>query len=72
MVKKLIGVGMLGLALSLTAGCATTAQVEEAKAMAQDAKKAAADAQASAAKANACCNETNAKIDRMFEKSMRK
>jgi hypothetical protein len=77
--SKLLGVSMLAVSLGLTAGCATTSQVEEAMAAAQEAKRAAADAQATAnkaasdaAKANACCNDTNAKLDRMFKKSMYK
>jgi hypothetical protein len=72
MVKKLVGISMLAAALSLTAGCATTAQVEEAKKAAADAQATANKAAADAARANACCNDTNAKIDRMFQKSMRK
>ena len=79
MVKKILGVSMLGAALALTAGCATTQSVDEVRTMAQEAKKAAADAQStasaamkSAQQANSCCSDTNAKIDRMFQKSMRK
>jgi hypothetical protein len=79
MVKKILGVSMLGAALALTAGCATTQSVDEVRTMAQEAKKAAADAQStasaamkSAQQANSCCSDTNAKIDRMFQKSMHK
>jgi hypothetical protein len=70
-VVKLLGVSMVGLA-ALVSGCATTAQLEEVRVTANEAKKAAADAQATANRAVACCNDTNAKIDRMFQKSMRK
>jgi|OpeIllAssembly_1097287.scaffolds.fasta_scaffold211248_2 uncharacterized lipoprotein YajG len=79
MVKKLVSVSMLAVALGLTAGCATTQSVDEVRAMAQSAQKAAADAQStasaamkSAQQANTCCSDTNAKIDRMFQKSMHK
>ena len=61
MVKKLVSVSMLAVALGLTAGCATTQSVDEVRAMAQSAQQ-----------ANTCCSDTNAKIDRMFQKSMHK
>jgi uncharacterized protein HemX len=79
MSKKMMGAAFVALAMGLTAGCATTGQVEEAKTMASEAKQAAMDAQAAAARAqksadqaNACCQDTNAKLDRMFKKSMYK
>lgn len=79
MMSKLLGASMLAVALGLTAGCATTSSVDEVRTIAQDAKKAALDAQSSASNASkaaqqaqACCNDTNAKLDRMFKKSMYK
>jgi uncharacterized protein HemX len=76
---KLLATSMLTVALGLSAGCATTSQVDEAKAIAQEAKKAAMDAQAAASRAqksadqaNACCQDTNQKLDRVFKKSMYK
>ena len=63
----------------MLAGCATTSSVDEVRTIAQEAKKAALDAQSSASNAakaaqqsQACCNDTNAKLDRMFKKSMYK
>ena len=65
--------------LALSTGCATTQQIEEIRSMAQDAKQTAvqADQRAASAERKAdealrCCKETKEKIDRMFEKSMRK
>ena len=79
MMSKLLGASMLAVALGLTAGCATTSSVDEVRTIAQEAKKAALDAQSSASNAakaaqqsQACCNDTNAKLDRMFKKSMDK
>lgn len=70
---------MLAVAVGLTAGCATTSSVDEVRTIAQDAKKTAMDAQTSASnamkaaqQAQSCCNDTNAKLDRMFKKSMYK
>lgn len=54
----LLTAGMLG-------GCATTAQVEEAKALAQQALDKANAAQA-------CCDANTARVDRMYQKIMSK
>ncbi len=55
----------VALALGLAAGCATTADLERVEKIAKEAK-------ASADQANKCCQETNAKLDQMFKKSMKK
>ncbi len=84
--RNVVGVGIVAVVLGLSAGCASTAQIDEIKAMAQEAKTMAADAQATATQAasdaaaakagadqaNACCRDTNEKLDRMFKKSMHK
>jgi hypothetical protein len=70
---------LIALSVCFTAGCATTSQLEEVKATAdnalstaQAAQSAAADAKQAADAAQACCNENSEKLDRMFERSMRK
>ena len=81
-----MGVGIATVVLGLSAGCASTAQIDEIRAMAQEAKtvasqaqttadqaaRDAADAKSMADQANACCRDTNEKLDRMFKKSMHK
>jgi len=73
------GVPALVLALSLSAGCATTKQLDEVRAMAEEAqqtadeaKAMAQDASARADEANQRTMETDQKIDEMFKKTMEK
>ncbi|MBI5612476.1 MAG: hypothetical protein HY942_05365 [Gammaproteobacteria bacterium] len=58
-------ISLLALVFGLTAGCATTADLERVEKIAKEAK-AAADA------ANQCCKDTNARIDKMFKGSQKK
>ena len=67
------------VAAVLLAGCATTAEVEEARMLAQQAMDAAkaADSHAKAAmesadRANACCAANTERLERAMERSMRK
>jgi murein lipoprotein len=81
----------IALAVGLGAGCATTGELEEVRAIATRAKQeaqaardaaasaqgadaaaAAAEAQRTADAAQACCNETNDKLERAWDKGMRK
>ena len=78
--------GLLVLAATLTAGCATTGQLDEVKkeaaaasaaaAAAQTAATAAqataAQAQASASDANSCCQANTERLERAFKHSLRK
>ncbi len=78
--------GLLIAALTITAGCATTGDVEELRAELQranaaaeraaadaaSAKQDAAAARAAAEQAQAEAVKTNEKLDRMFKKSMYK
>lgn len=78
-VAKLLGIPALVVILSVSAGCATTKDLEEVRAIAEDAqqtaneaKAMAADASASADEANRRTMETDQKIDEMFRKTMEK
>lgn len=78
-VPKLLGLPALMVVLAVGAGCATTSDLEEVRAMAEDAqqtaneaKAMAADASASADEANRRTMETDQKIDEMFRKTMEK
>lgn len=78
-VSKLLGIPALVVILAASAGCATTSDLEEVRAMAEDAqqtaneaKAMAADASASADEANRRTMETDQKIDEMFRKTMEK
>ena len=62
---------LLSLPLSLGA-CATTKSVDEAKAMAQKAQATADQALAEAKAANDKSDATSEKVDRMFNKSLKK
>lgn len=80
----------IALAVGLGAGCATTGELEEVRAIATRAQQeaqaardaaasaqgadaaAAAEAQRTADAAQACCNETNDKLERAWDKGMRK
>ena len=77
--SALVGIPALVLVLAATAGCATTKQLDEVKAMAQNAQKTADEAktmaQDAANKADAAnqhAMETDQKIDKMFKKTMMK
>jgi murein lipoprotein len=84
--RNLLKLAPMALVLVLAAGCASTSQVDEAKAMAasaqkaaDEAKQAAADAQNTANQALQTANEAkqasdaaNSRIDRAFKKSMHK
>jgi murein lipoprotein len=84
--RNLLKLAPVVVVLALAAGCASTSQLDDVKAMAQaaqksadEAKKAAADAQNTANQALQTANEAkqesekaNAKIDRAFKKSMNK
>ena len=70
-------VGLVVLAVAMTAGCATTAvldalreEVRQANATAEQAARDAAAAKAAAEEANATAADTNEKLDRMFKKTM--
>ena len=76
---KTAATGAMLVALAGITGCATTsdlnalqAQIDGVKATADKAVADAAAAQSSADAAQACCNANSEKMDRMFEKSMRK
>ncbi len=62
---SLFKVSAVAAALALAAGCASTSDLERVEKIANEAK-------AAAAAANKCCQETNAKLDGMFKKSMKK
>lgn len=77
--SALLGIPVLAVMLSVSAGCATTKDLDEVRAIAEDAqqtaneaKAMAADASASADEANRRTMETDRKIDEMFKKSMEK
>lgn len=55
-----------------TAARAATDTATSAQSAANDAAAAAAEAQRTADAAQACCNETNDKLDRAWDKGMRK
>ena len=76
---KTAATGAMLVALAGITGCATTsdlnalqAQIDSVQATADKAVADAAAAQSSADAAQACCNANSEKMDRMFEKSMRK
>ena len=78
-VNRTVGYTAMLFALALSAGCATTGDVDEAKKMAQEAKQAADQANSTAmeakneaAAAKAAAEMTNEKIDRAFKKSVQK
>lgn len=78
-ISALIGIPALAVMLAVSAGCATTKQLDEVRAIAEDAqqtaneaKAMAADASASADEANRRTMETDQKIDEMFKKTMQK
>jgi len=75
----LLGAPVLVAALALSAGCATTKQLDEVRAMAEEAQRTAdeamamaEDASARADEANERTMETDRKIDEMFKKTMEK
>lgn len=75
----LVGIPALVLILGASAGCATTKQLDQVKAMAQQAQKTAdeaktmaQDAANKADQANQHAMETDQKIDKMFKKTMMK
>jgi murein lipoprotein len=75
----LIGTPALLVMLAVSAGCASTKQLDEVRAMAEEAqqtaneaKAMAADASARADEANQRTMETDQKIDEMFRKTMQK
>lgn len=77
--STLLGVPAIVAVLALGAGCASTKQLDEVRAMAEEAqqtaneaKAMAADASASADEANRRTMETDQKIDEMFRKTMQK
>lgn len=74
-----LGIPVLALGLAMSAGCATTSQLEEVKAMAQKAQATAEQAMAKSADASATAQAaqqhtmaTDQKIDQMFKKTMMK
>lgn len=78
-VSKLLGIPALMVILAVSAGCASTKDLKEVRAMAEEAqqtaneaKAMAADASASADEANRRTMETDQKIDEMFRKTMEK
>lgn len=77
--SALVGLPSLVVVLALSAGCATTKQLNEVRAMAEqaqqtadEAKSMAADAASRADEANRHAMETDQKIDQMFKKTMMK
>lgn len=77
--SAVFGVPALAVMLAAGAGCATTSDLDEVRAMAEDAQRSAeeakamaADASAGADEANQRTRETDQKIDEMFKKSMEK
>lgn len=84
--KKVINLSIIVLAVSLGAGCATNADVEnlqsqvndvdasvkQASADAASAQTQAAAAEASANRATELSQEANSKLDKNFKRSMRK
>lgn len=77
--STLLGVPAIAAVLAVSAGCASTKDLEEVRAMAEEAqqtaneaKAMAADASASADEANRRTMETDQKIDEMFRKTMEK
>lgn len=78
-ISALVGIPALAIMLAATAGCATTKQLNEVKAMAEkaqqtadEAKAMAADAASKADEANQHAMATDQKIDKMFKKTMMK
>ncbi len=65
-------ISLLTLAFGLTAGCASTADLERVEKIAKEAKATAEAAQKSADAANQCCKDTNSRIDKMFKSSQKK
>lgn len=82
MIKKTVKLSAAAICAAALVGCATSgdianlqSQIDELKtqgAAAEQAAASAAAAEASAAAAAAAAEETNAKLDRMFKKSMSK
>jgi len=93
MKRTLLRASILVLALGLVAGCATTEQLAQVKAIAESAQSAANSAgqraDSAAATANQaleaanraestaqsaldCCNQNTSRLDKMFEKAMKK
>lgn len=77
--STLLGVPAIVVILAVSAGCASTKDLDEVRAMAEEAqqtaneaKAMAADASASADEANRRTMETDQKIDEMFRKTMQK
>jgi outer membrane murein-binding lipoprotein Lpp len=78
--------GLVALAGALVSGCATNGDIEEVRKMAADAQAAssraeqaassaqatAERAEASAQDANSCCAANTEKLERVFQRSMRK
>lgn len=64
-VSNIAKISLLALVFGLTAGCASTADLERVEKIAMEAK-------ASADAANKCCKDTNDRIDKMFKKSQKK
>lgn len=86
MKNNLLHVSVLTAIIGMAAGCATKEDLDSVRATAetalsearaaretgQEAMSAAQDAKSSADAAQACCNENTSRLDRMFEKAMRK
>lgn len=78
-ISGVLGVPVLAAVLAVSAGCASTKQLEEVRAMAEEAKATAADASSKADRAMAQADEANQrsmstdqKVDEMFKKAMTK
>jgi len=86
MKKTLLHVSVLTAIIGMTAGCASKedldavrataetalSEARAAKEAADGATAAAQDAKSTADAAQTCCNENSSRLDRMFEKAMRK
>lgn len=83
---QVLRLAALATVLAVSAGCATTEEIDSLRTTAEEAKRTAAEAQAAAARAESkadaakraaedakgCCRDNSEKIDRMFKKSMYK
>jgi len=70
--SAVLGIPALVAVLAMSAGCATTKQLDEVRATAEEAKAMASDAMARADEANQRAAATDQKIDEMFKKAMMK
>lgn len=72
LMSRIAGTLAIAGAVAVLAGCASTSELAEVRAIAEEARASSDRALQEAQQANQCCNDTNEKIDRMFKRSMYK